>query len=623
MSQLSNEQHLTQDQLLRYVEDDCSRTEMREIDRHLTTCALCCDAVEGLMLLPEPSVTLDNLNKRIDAQVWEKTTEKTPEKPFTEPVLTVVKNPFWQQRWAAAAAVLLLASSSIWIYKNTQQPEKQAIASSEIQIAPSSELKINDTIPPQYSRATTTKSETTPPQYSRATTVTSKTTPATQPQVLGEKKAQYAAVEGDGLDSISRLAYKPYGAVAGATTADKRTSPSTETEIQTYYSDISTVGKDGKTPFLPIKTDEFKRLIDSDSTSKNLENTWANTKADKKNIFNEDYKDKEPSGESVVQKASNAAVTGRESNAYFGQKTQTGISLNDGIGSNNQATPTDGDGVSDPKATTIATQSYDRYRDYPGAAAQNIEPRREVMPNGLSSSPSPEMPKVPSPTEPTSGKGNDANALKEEVGTLSKVEPAEEKQVGFDKNSEKVAEVGESKLKQSTRGVTIPVKKPATSTPAPPAAIPNVPVTATASGTVTTTTSSGTTTPFTVTPNASSATVTSTTSGTETPITVTGGTYSTYGSYPTGKVIAYTPDQILRAADSHFKQKKYTNAAAQYTQFTNLETLGKRHERALFQTATCYVKLKRKEEAKAIFEQLVQNNGSYKQAAKRALKGLK
>jgi TolA-binding protein len=616
MSQLSNEQHLTQDQLLRYVEDDCSRTEMREIDRHLTTCALCSDAVEGLMLLPEPSVTLDNLNKRIDAQVWEKTTEKTTEKPFTEPVLTVVKNPFWQQRWAAAAAVLLLASSSIWIYKNTQQPEKQAIASSEIQTAPSSELKINDTIPPQYSRATTTKSETTPPQYSRATTVTSKTTPATQPQVLGEKKAQYAAVEGDGLDSISRLAYKPYGAVAGATTADKRTSPSTETEIQTYYSDISTVGKDGKTPFLPIKTDEFKRLIDSDSTSKNLENTWANTKADKKNIFNEDDKDKEPSGESVVQKASNGTVTGREYNPSLGGKTQTGISLNDGIGSNNQAKPTDGDGVSDPKVTPIVTQNYDRFRDYAGAAAQNSVPRTEVMPRV----PSPEMPKVPSPTEPPSTKGKDTNVLKEEVGTLSKVEENAEKQVRFDKNSEKVAEVGESKLKKSTRGVTIPAKKPATSTPAPPAAIPNVPVTTTASGTVTSTTS-GTTTPFTVTPNAS-GTVTSTTSGTTTPITVAGGNYSPYGSYSTGKVTPYSADQILKAADSNFKTKKYTNAAAQYTQFTNLETSGKRYERALFQTATCYVKLKRKAEAKAIFEQLSQNNGSYKRAATKALKNL-
>ena len=91
--------------LLRYVEDACSRTEMREIDRHLATCPMCSDAVEGLMLLSEPSVAVANLNKRIDARVAEIGTGKPTETPVltvveevVEQPLRVVKRPFWQQR---------------------------------------------------------------------------------------------------------------------------------------------------------------------------------------------------------------------------------------------------------------------------------------------------------------------------------------------------------------------------------------------------------------------------------------------------------------------------------------------------------------------------------------------
>jgi Putative zinc-finger len=146
MSFLSNE-HISQQDLLRYVEDDCSRLEMRAIDRHLATCPACSDAVEGLMLLSEPSVAVAELNKKIDAKVAEKIAEKTNEKPFEKPlkspvnspvnspieppVLRVIKRPFWQQRWAAAAAILLLFSGSFWFYKNTQTTEKQAVANAE------------------------------------------------------------------------------------------------------------------------------------------------------------------------------------------------------------------------------------------------------------------------------------------------------------------------------------------------------------------------------------------------------------------------------------------------------------------------------------------------------------
>jgi TolA-binding protein len=169
MNLLSNEQHISQQHLLRYVEDDCSRLEMREIDRHLATCPMCSDAVEGLMLLTDPSVAVAQLDKRIDEKVTESNTEKpvgtSAQQEIEKPILQVIKRPFWQQRWAAAAAVLLLASGSIWVYKGTQSDKSQAVTSSEIQILPNTALEnsatasentLTDTL--QYAAAQTRQS---------------------------------------------------------------------------------------------------------------------------------------------------------------------------------------------------------------------------------------------------------------------------------------------------------------------------------------------------------------------------------------------------------------------------------------------------------------------------------
>ncbi len=171
MNHLSNDQHISQDLLLRYVEDDCSRLEMRKIDRHLTTCPMCSDAVEGLMLLSVPTVVVDNLNKKIEEKVEQWTAEKAIEKlleivpqtpsemPILTPVLTVVKRSFWRQSWAAAAAILLLVSGSFWVFNNTQKDEKQAVASSGVAILPDSDTIGNLNTPPQYAAAETAKND--------------------------------------------------------------------------------------------------------------------------------------------------------------------------------------------------------------------------------------------------------------------------------------------------------------------------------------------------------------------------------------------------------------------------------------------------------------------------------
>jgi tetratricopeptide (TPR) repeat protein len=396
MSHLTNEQHISQENLLRYVEDDCSRLEMREIDRHLATCPMCSDAVEGLMLLSEPSMAVAHVNKRIDDKVAEKINEKKVEIPFEQPILTVIKRPFWQQRWAAAAAVLLLAGGSIWLFKNTQSSEKQAIASMQSEV-------ITDTV-----------SSSSPPQYAAAETA---------------KK-----------DEIS----------AKLSTPNSVANNSELTQLK-----------------------ENKKEVLKDNLNK---------KSDTISNYKTPPKEAKPSAD-IALADQNKAV----------EKT-----------------------VSKPTSApaTYAPQA-DRKRDYAGASAQNS---------------------VPSATT--------AAAMKSKDAEVAKAEDVENEAKKTNKSLEEVVVVGSSKAKKS-----IPPAK------APPS-------------------------------------------------------------------VSVSPDYILSSADVYFKQKYYETAATEYTRFLNTETSGDRHERALFQLATCYVKLNKKAEAKIIFEKLSAMNGQYERAAKKALKDL-
>jgi hypothetical protein len=395
MSHLTNEQHISQENLLRYVEDDCSRTEMREIDRHLATCPMCSDAVEGLMLLPEPSTAITHLNKRIDEKVAEKIGEKSVEIPTEQPVLTVIKRPFWQQRWAAAAAVLLLASGSIWVFKNIQSAEKQAVASGKSDI-------ITDTI--------------------------------------GSTPPQYAAAETAQKDEISAKLSAP-------------NSVANNSELTQLKENKSGVLKDN----LDRKTDTISN-------------------------YKTPQKEAKPNADIAIADQNRAT-----------EKT-----------------------VSKPTSAPITyAPQGDRTRDYAGASAQNS---------------------VPTATTAAAMKSKDA-----EVANAQDVENEAKK---TDKSLEEVVVVGSSKAKKS-----MPAAK------APPS-------------------------------------------------------------------VSTTSDYILSSADGYFKQKYYETAATEYARFLNTETLGDRHERALFQLATCYVKLNKKAEAKIIFEKLSAMNGQYERAAKKALKDL-
>jgi hypothetical protein len=389
MNQLFDDQHISQENLLRYVEDDCSRLEMRAIDRHLATCPMCSDAVEGLMLLSEPSVAVDNLNKKIDEKVAEKMGKKPIGTPIKEPVFEVVKRPFWQQTWAAAAAVLMLASASIWFFRNAQNIENKQVTSSEIAVT-------NDSVsnaPPQYAAAETAKEA---------------------PISLKETPSKTAST--------------------GADLAQPR-----ESQSGVLKNDINK-----------------KTNIEKPQTAQSRSPTIA--VADKK--------------EMVLEKETAAPVE-------------------------------------------TATQT-DRTRDYAGASAQNSVQRQAMSASADS-------------VAPSKMKAEEADAKYNEMAQSRAPKPA--------------AKASKAKT---------------------PAA----------------------------------------------------------DSYKINPSVSTSSEQTLNNADDFFKQKYYATAATEYTKFVNLETSGDRHNRALFQLATCYAKLNKKTEAKILFEKLSVLDGPFGQAAKKALKDL-
>ena len=419
----SESQHIAQEILLRYVEDTCSRSEMREIDRHLTTCPMCSDAVEGLMLLSEPSVAVANLNKKIDARVAEIGVEKPIETPVGNLVLTVVeetvkrplkvvKRPFRQERWAAAAAVLLLATGSIWMYNSSQKIDNKVVTQEESAIVPNADTTFDANKTPQYATA----------------------------------------------ESVEKSLNLPQSSAS--------------------------------------KVDENKNI-----------NTVSTGVSD---IANED----------VMAKLKDKSATNLPTDADFKKlpkqatETEKAVEMDSKIATTTTAAPT---------STYSNLPQNDRTRDYPGASQQNSVPR---------------------PTLETPSKYETEKKYEDKMADVKASESKE--------NMQDVVVTGTAKAKKSQPPAA--ANKPQTSQVTP--SVPNV------------------------------------------------------------------SDAILSRADAYFKQKEYEKAVTEYTQFTNSETSGDRYERALFQIASAYVKLNRKAEAKAIFEKLVNMNGQFERASKKALKDL-
>ncbi|MEO0043458.1 MAG: hypothetical protein RL329_2906 [Bacteroidota bacterium] len=121
----ADEDCLSQDQLSRYVQDDCNLEEMRWIDRHLLRCPLCTDAMEGVMSsdMVDFESVMSRVEMKIDAKIQSNWTIQVD-----TPTIAPTPNPRWTigtrgVRWAAAAGLTGIMTLGIWQY-NTQNSYK-------------------------------------------------------------------------------------------------------------------------------------------------------------------------------------------------------------------------------------------------------------------------------------------------------------------------------------------------------------------------------------------------------------------------------------------------------------------------------------------------------------------
>ena len=107
-----NDKCLTQEQILRYLRDECQPSEIRIIDKHLSQCPMCSDAVEGAMMLDTKE--LEFAWAQSQAHIKAKTEELAT---AHQPLKAVRSKPirFLRFTLGAAASVALLAAAAIWL----------------------------------------------------------------------------------------------------------------------------------------------------------------------------------------------------------------------------------------------------------------------------------------------------------------------------------------------------------------------------------------------------------------------------------------------------------------------------------------------------------------------------
>lgn len=109
--------HLTEEQLLRYQTEQMPHAELHRVEQHLLDCALCSDALEGLVLLPpqQQQAAVAEIKARIARQTSSADRDAAP--------------PYW--RWAAAAAVFLVALSALFFLIQPFDTAKQPLVQQE------------------------------------------------------------------------------------------------------------------------------------------------------------------------------------------------------------------------------------------------------------------------------------------------------------------------------------------------------------------------------------------------------------------------------------------------------------------------------------------------------------
>jgi hypothetical protein len=135
-----------------------TRGEERAVDRHIVSCDMCSDAVEGAMMLPVPdfkkhSASIgDKIDKVFDKNVLEKAknTEGPPPKENTTQTLKPVRS-LRLLRWVAvaAASILVLATAGVWLLTTDAPPSQEAkTAATEtiIEAPPQTDNMLSDTL---------------------------------------------------------------------------------------------------------------------------------------------------------------------------------------------------------------------------------------------------------------------------------------------------------------------------------------------------------------------------------------------------------------------------------------------------------------------------------------------
>jgi anti-sigma factor RsiW len=120
-----NDNCLTPEKILRYLQDETSPAEMRAIDRHIEQCPLCSDALEGLMHIP--TAQLKTSFSSIQTKISHEIDKNLIEKPVMQVVHSTTKR-YWLM--GAAASFALFAIVGVWFFQ-PKTNENKAVAAAE------------------------------------------------------------------------------------------------------------------------------------------------------------------------------------------------------------------------------------------------------------------------------------------------------------------------------------------------------------------------------------------------------------------------------------------------------------------------------------------------------------
>lgn len=135
-----NDSCLTQEQILRYIHDECQPSEMKAIDKHLTHCPMCSDAIEGAMLLDGEA--LESSFAHIKDLIKEETQNILTEKPTELTVIHKKPRRFLRSLLAIAASLTALVVAAIWLLTKPLEIQNETSVANQVP----SQLKSEDSL---------------------------------------------------------------------------------------------------------------------------------------------------------------------------------------------------------------------------------------------------------------------------------------------------------------------------------------------------------------------------------------------------------------------------------------------------------------------------------------------